>query len=92
MQDVFFIHFDTFFLARGAPFFQDGLQLFLGLFFFVAHGSGAFEILVFDGPLFLGLDLFDFAFQPFNLRRAVIVPIRAREPASSIKSMALSGR
>ena len=40
------------------------------MLFLVAHGGGAFEILVLDGPLLLGLDLLDVGFQTLDLRRA----------------------
>ena len=70
MQNVFFVHLDAFFLAAGAPFLQDGFQFFLGLLFLVAHGGGAFEILVLDGALFLGLDLLDLGLEVLDLGRA----------------------
>ena len=70
VEDVFLVHFDALFLAGGAPFLQDGFQLFLGLLFLVAHGGGALEILVLDGPFLLGLDVLDFGFEFLDFRRA----------------------
>ena len=45
------------------------LQFFLGLLFLVAHGGGAFEILVLDRAFLLGLDLLDLAFEFLDFRR-----------------------
>ena len=70
MQDVFLVHLDALFLAGGAPLLQDRFELFLGLLLLVAHGRGALEILVLDGPLLLGLDLLDLGLEPLDLRRA----------------------
>ena len=69
MQDVVFVDFDALFFAGGAPFVQNGFELFLGLLFLVAHGGGAFEILVLDRAFFLALDLFDLGLEVLDFRR-----------------------
>ncbi len=48
-------------LARQAA--RTAVELFLGVLFLVAHGGGAFKILVFDGPLLLAFDLLDLGLQ-----------------------------
>ncbi len=70
VQNVLLAHGDALFLAAGAPGGQDGFEFFLGLLFLVAHGGGAFEILVLDGPLLLGLDLLDVGLEVLDLGRA----------------------
>ena len=55
---------------RGAPFLQNGFELFLRLLLLVAHGGGALEILVLDRPLLLGLDLLDLGLEALDLGRA----------------------
>ena len=53
VQNIFFIHLHAFFFAAGAPFLQNRFQFFFGVLFLVAHGGGAFEILVLDRAFFL---------------------------------------
>ena len=69
VQNIFFVHRDAFFLAVGAPGGQHGVQFFLGLLFLVAHGGGAFKILVLDGAFLAALDVFDLRLNVFDLRR-----------------------
>ena len=70
VENIFFIHLHPLFLARRAPFLKHSLQPFLGMFFLVAHGGGAFKILVLNGALFLGLDVLDVGLEPFDFGRA----------------------
>jgi hypothetical protein len=70
LADVFLVDFDALFFAGGTPFLEDGLQLFLGVLFLVAHGGGALEILVLDGTLLIGLDVLNVGLKFLHFRRA----------------------
>ena len=70
VQNIFLVHLYAFFFACGTPFLQNGFEFFLGLFFLVAHGGGALEILLSDRVLFLGFDVLDIGFKGFDLRRS----------------------
>ena len=92
-KNVFFVDFDALFLAACAPLFEHGFQFLLGVLFLVAHRGGAFEILILNGALFLAILISSISpSRSLTSGGRVIVPMRAREPASSIRSMALSGR
>jgi hypothetical protein len=58
-------------------------QFLFGLLFLIAHRGARVEILVLYRPLFLRFDLFNLRFERLYLGRLVIVPMRARDPASS---------
>ena len=76
-----------------APFGQDLLQLFLGLLFRVAQGGGFFEILRLDRRFLFARECSSISSSmSFTSGGRVIAPMRARAPASSITSIALSGR
>ena len=70
MENVFFVHLDTFLFSRGAPFFQNRFEPFFGVFLFVTHAGGAFKILVLNGALFFGFDVVDVGLEPFHFGRA----------------------
>ena len=78
--------------ALFAPFGQNGIELFLGLLFLVAKRGGLLEILCFDRRFLLHADFFDFLLDILHVRRPVMALMRARAPASSMTSIALSGR
>jgi hypothetical protein len=69
LQNIFLAHRDALFFAAGAPAGQHGVELFLGVLFLVAHGGGAFKILVLDGPLLLALDLLDLGLEVLDFGR-----------------------
>src|ERR1035441_4989160 len=92
MQDVFLVHLDSLFFAADTPLLQNRFEPFLRLLLLVAHGGCALEILILDRSFLLGLDLPNLVSRPLTSGGRVIVPMRARDPASSITSMALSGK
>ena len=65
-HDVFVIDLDDRFLGLCAPSLQGIFEVFLGIFFFIAHGSGFLEVLLGDGGEFVAIDLLDFRFQFFD--------------------------
>src|SRR5581483_11371042 len=69
VEDVFLVHADALLFAIRAPGVQHGFKLFLGLFFLVAHGGRAFEILFADGAFLAALDILDFTFDLLHFRR-----------------------
>jgi len=66
--------------------------VFPGVLFLVAHGGRAFKILVLDGAFLFGFDFLNLNLERLGLRWPRIVPMRAREPDSSITSIALSAK
>jgi hypothetical protein len=92
MENVLFIHFDALLLAARFPCRQHSLNFFFGVLLLVAHRRRAFEVLLANRLFFLALDLIQLAFERFDFGGRVIAPMRAREPASSMRSIALSGK
>ena len=93
VQNILLADDDAFFLALRAPFLQKIFELVLRLLFLVAHLRRAFEILILDRSLFFAFDFLDLGFNALSISGGrVIVPMRAREPASSRTSIALSGK
>ena len=81
------------FLALLAPFGEDALELFFRLFFLVAQRGGFLEILRLDRGFLVGPDLLDLLLDFLHVGRTRHGALmRARAPASSITSIALSGR
>ena len=74
-----------------APFGEDGIRAVFGLFLAVAQGCSLFEILGLDGGLVDAICSIC-ASMSFTFGGRVMAAIRAREPPSSITSMALSGQ
>ncbi len=70
MHHVLIVDEHAFLVAGGAPGFQDGFEFFLRLLLLVAHGGGAFEILLFDRLFLARLELLDLLLQMFHIGRA----------------------
>ena len=76
-----------------SPLGKDRVEAILGLFLTCHARPRLFEILSLDRRFLLDADLLDLRFSiSFTSGGRVIAAMRAREPASSITSMALSGR
>ncbi|GIW70701.1 MAG: hypothetical protein KatS3mg102_0243 [Planctomycetota bacterium] len=68
LHDVLLVHAHALFVAVGFPLREHGLEFFLGLLFLVAHGGGALEVLLPDGPLLAAPDFLDFRLEVFDIR------------------------
>ena len=70
MFDVFFSDIDDDFVPFLVPSIEVGLEFGGGLFFAIAKGGGAFEILGFNGGFFFGANGFDLSGGGFKFGRA----------------------
>jgi hypothetical protein len=75
-----------------APFSSDGLFLLAKLVRFVSQRSSLFKVLVGDRVLFVLVELLDVFVQSFKSGGLDMLRKRIRAPASSITSIALSGK
>ena len=67
---IFFSYIDDDFVPFFVPSIEVGLEFCGGLFFAIAKGGGAFEILGFNGGFFFGANGFNFCGGGFKFGRA----------------------